>query len=291
MKEFQPGLFDKSHSVQIHGKIFDLSVPRVMGVINLTPDSFYEGSRLLDSEAISKRIEQFITDGADFIDIGAYSSRPGARHIDEKEELTRLEPTLKLLMNQFPEVIVSLDTFRSSIVKVAIEKYGVSLINDISAGEFDKEMLKTVSSMQVPYIMMHMKGTPQNMQENPFYDNLMKDLIDFFAKRVLAARESGIKDIIIDPGFGFGKTLDHNYQLLQNLDILKIVDCPILVGLSRKSMIYRYLNVQAEDALTGSVALNTIAILKGANILRVHDVKETVQAVKLYTKMQEFPIE
>lgn len=291
MKEFQAGLFDKSRSVQIRGKIFDLSFPRVMGVINLTPDSFYDGSRFFKSEAISKRIEQFITDGADFIDIGAYSSRPGAKHIDEKEELTRLEPTLKLLSDQFPEVIVSLDTFRSSIAQIAVEKYGVSLINDISAGELDKKMFKTVSRLQVPYIMMHMKGNPQNMQENPVYDNLMREITVFFAKKVLSARESGIKDLIIDPGFGFGKTLDHNYQLLQNLEILKIIDCPLLVGLSRKSMIYRQLEVQAEDAMAGSVVLNTIAILKGANILRVHDVKETIQAVKLCTKLQEFPIE
>jgi dihydropteroate synthase len=291
MKEFRPSLFSDSYSVQIRGEIMDLSVPKVMGVINLTPDSFYPGSRFSDMEEIKKLIEQMIDEGADFIDIGAYSSRPGAKHIDESEELARLKPTLKLFKNQFPEVIVSLDTFRSSIAKIAVEEFGVSVINDISAGKLDKDLLNTVARLGVPYIMMHMQGTPQNMQNNPVYANLMKEISGFFANQVLVAREAGIKDIIIDPGFGFGKTLDHNYQLLQNLDILKIIDCPLLVGLSRKSMIYMFLNTDAADSLAGSIALNTIALFKGANILRVHDVKETVQAVKLFLKMQEFPIE
>jgi dihydropteroate synthase len=291
MKEFRPSLFSDSYSVQIRGEIMDLSVPKVMGVINLTPDSFYPGSRFSDMEEIKKLIEQMIDEGADFIDIGAYSSRPGAKHIDESEELARLKPTLKLFKNQFPEVIVSLDTFRSSIAKIAVEEFGVSVINDISAGKLDKDLLNTVARLGVPYIMMHMQGTPQNMQNYPVYANLMKEISGFFANQVLVAREAGIKDIIIDPGFGFGKTLDHNYQLLQNLDILKIIDCPLLVGLSRKSMIYMFLNTDAADSLAGSIALNTIALFKGANILRVHDVKETVQAVKLFLKMQEFPIE
>lgn len=284
-------MLENSYSVQIRGEIIDFSVPRVMGVINLTPDSFYSGSRFSDIDEIGKRIEQMIAGGADFIDIGACSSRPGARQIDEKEELTRLEPMLKLVKDQFPELIVSLDTFRSSIAQKAVEGYGVSVINDISAGKFDKNMLKTVARLGVPFIMMHMQGTPQTMQDNPVYGNLMKEIIGFFANQMLVAREAGVRDIIIDPGFGFGKTLDHNYQLLQNLEVLKIIDCPLLVGLSRKSMIYRYLNVEAEDSLAGSIGLNTIALLKGANILRVHDVKETVQAVKLYLKMQEFPVE
>lgn len=291
MKEFRPSLFSNSYSVQIRGEIIDLSVPRVMGVINLTPDSFYPGSRFSDMEEIKKRIEQMIDEGVDFIDIGAFSSRPGAKHIDEKDELTRLKPTLKLFKNQFPGVIVSVDTFRSSIAQIAVEEFGVSVINDISAGKLDKDMLNTVARLGVPFIMMHMQGVPQNMQDNPVYANLMKEISGFFANQVLVAREAGIKDIIIDPGFGFGKTLDHNYQLLQNLDILKIIDCPLLVGLSRKSMIYRFLNTDAADSLAGSIALNTIALFKGANILRVHDVKETVQAVKLFLKMQEFPIE
>lgn len=291
MKEFRPSLFSNSYSVQIRGEIIDLSVPRVMGVINLTPDSFYPGSRFSDMEEIKKRIEQMIDEGVDFIDIGAFSSRPGAKHIDEKDELTRLKPTLKLFKNQFPGVIVSVDTFRSSIAQIAVEEFGVSVINDISAGKLDKDMLNTVARLGVPFIMMHMQGVPQNMQDNPVYANLMKEISGFFANQVLVAREAGIKDIIIDPGFGFGKTLDHNYQLLQNLDILKIIDCPLLVGLSRKSMIYKFLNTDAADSLAGSIALNTIALFKGANILRVHDVKETVQAVKLFLKMQEFPIE
>jgi dihydropteroate synthase len=291
MKEYQPALFDNTYSIQIRGKIIDFAIPKVMGVINLTPDSFYPGSRFSDIDEIRRRIEQMIAEGVDLIDIGAYSSRPGARHIDESEELARLEPVLKLFKNQFPYVIVSVDTFRASIAKMAVEEYGVSVINDISAGKFDKKMLKTVARIGVPFIMMHMQGTPQNMQDNPLYVNLMKEIIGFFANQILVAREAGVKDIVIDPGFGFGKTIDHNYQLLQNLDVLKIIDCPLLVGLSRKSMIYRYLNIDVEDSLAGSIALNTIALLKGANILRVHDVKETVQAVKLFSKMQKFPVE
>lgn len=290
-KEFQPKLFDKSMSISVAGRIIDLSAPKVMGVINITPDSFYAGSRISDLEALKKVIDKFIMEGVDILDIGAYSSRPSAEHIDQAEELKRLETALKFIKNEYPDLVVSVDTFRSYIAKIAVEEYGVSIVNDISAGYFDKEMFTTISHLGVPYIMMHMKGTPQTMQKKPLYENLMKELIDFFAWRLQIARDQGIKDIIIDPGFGFGKTLDRNYQLLQNLDVLKILDCPMLVGLSRKSMIYNYLDIPVNDSLVGTITLNTIALLKGANILRVHDVKEAVQTVKLFSKLNEFPLE
>lgn len=289
-EEFKPGLFNPYYSINLKGQLMGLTVPKVMGIINLTPDSFYIGSQISSKEALKKRVEQFIEEGVDFIDVGAYSSRPGANHIDEKEELRRLEPALQVLRKNYPQVVVSVDTFRASVAKTVVQEYGVQIINDISAGLSDKNMLKTISELGVPYIMMHMKGTPQTMQDNPVYENLMKEIIAFISERILVAREAGIKDIIIDPGFGFGKSLDHNYQLLQNLELMRIVDCPMLIGLSRKSMIYRVLETSPDEALTGSIALNTVALLKGAKILRVHDVKEAVQTVKLFTKMMDFPV-
>ena len=290
-KELRPGLFNQKYSIRLRNDLMDLEVPKVMAVINITPDSFYQGSRISDLHILERVLSQFLNDGADIIDIGAYSSRPGALHIDEKEEMKRLDPALNLILKKFPEAIISLDTFRSGIAEIAVKSFGVAMINDISAGRMDEKMLPTVAELQVPYIMMHMQGTPQNMQENPQYRNLMKEIIGFFAQRTQAARDFGMKDIIIDPGFGFGKTLDHNYQLLQNLELLKVIDCPLLVGLSRKSMIYKFLNISPEESLTGSIALNAIALSKGANIIRVHDVKETVQTVKLFNKMMDFPIE
>jgi dihydropteroate synthase len=290
-KEFRPGLFNQKYSIRLKNVIMDLSVPKVMAVINLTPDSFYHGSRVSDLQVLERLVSQFLEDGADILDIGAYSSRPGALQIEEKEEMKRLEPALNLLNKKFPDAIVSLDTFRSGIAEIAIKSFGVAMINDISAGRMDEKMLPTVAELQVPYIMMHMQGTPQNMQENPQYKNLMKEIISFFAQRIHAARDFGIKDIIIDPGFGFGKRLDHNYHLLQNLELFKVIDYPLLVGLSRKSMIYRVLNISPDESLTGTVALNAIALKNGANILRVHDVKETVQIVKLFNKLMDFPIE
>lgn len=285
---FQPGLINKGHIIQIKGELIDLSVPRVMGVLNLTPDSFYAGSRVSGDPDIRMKIAQFLEEGVDFIDIGAYSSRPGAEDIDEQEELKRLKPALQILKKEFPAAIVSVDTIRPEVAKMAVEQYGVAMINDISAGTRDANMIPTIASLGVPYIMMHMKGTPQRMQENPVYENLLKEIVGFFAEKIAWARESGIKDIIIDPGFGFGKTLDHNYRLLRNLEVFKILDCPLLVGLSRKSMIYRHLATGPDEALPGTIALNTIALMKGAVILRVHDVKEAVHTVKLFSKMIEF---
>ncbi len=289
--KFQPGLFSKDHIVQVRGELIDLSVPRIMGVLNITPDSFYAGSRVSDLDQLRKKITQFIEEGADFIDIGAYSSRPGAENIDETIEKNRLQPVLQIFRDEFPSVILSVDTFRSGIARMAVENYGVAIVNDISAGTMDKEMMATVASLGVPYIMMHMQGTPQTMQINPVYKNLLKEIIGFFATKIAQARETGIKDIIIDPGFGFGKTLDHNYRLLRNLEVLKIVECPVMVGLSRKSMIYRHLDMNPEDALHGTIALNAVALMKGAGILRVHDVKEAMQVVRLFSKMMEFPPE
>jgi len=267
--------------INVNGKLMDLSYPQVMGILNLTPDSFYLASRKQTEEEIINRVGQIIEEGGAIIDLGAYSSRPNAKDISTEEETDRLRFGLKIINKVFPEAVISVDTFRGEVARVCVEEYGVAIINDISAGEMDEKMFETVARLNVPYIMMHMQGTPQNMQANPHYDNLVKEVFLYFAAKVDKLRQSGVKDIILDPGFGFGKTVDHNYELMNYVDDFRLFELPVLVGVSRKSMITRLLGVTPDNALNGTTALNTIALLKGANILRVHDVKEAVEVVKI----------
>jgi len=267
-------------TINCKGKLIDLTTPKVMGILNLTPDSFYDGGKYRDENSIFLQVEKMLTEGAIFIDLGAYSSRPGAKHISEKEELQRIVPIVKKLIIKFPNILLSIDTFRSEVAKECI-KQGAALINDISAGEMDPKMMQTAGELNVPYIMMHMNGTPQNMQQNPIYNNVTQDLLYYFSEKITLARSFGINDVIIDPGFGFGKTNEHNFQLLSELELFKNIELPLLIGLSRKSMIYKTLNTDAQNALNGTSSLNTISLFKGANILRVHDVKEAMECITL----------
>jgi len=273
-----------SKYINVNGRLLDLSTPQVMGVLNVTPDSFYSGCRAQTDEAIAERARQILEEGASIIDIGAYSSRPNCVDISPEEELSRLQYALKILNEVHPDAIISVDTFRASVAEVCVKEYGVAIINDISGGEMDKNMFDTVINLQVPYIMQHMQGTPQNMQNSPHYDNLMRETFLYFSEKIQSLHDRGLNDIILDPGFGFGKTLDHNYELLSHLDEFKIFELPILVGLSRKSMITKLLDVPTTEALNGTSVANTIALMKGADIIRVHDVKEAVQAVKIVQK-------
>lgn len=257
-----------------------------MGILNITPDSFYDGGKYKNEADILFQTEKMLTEGATFIDVGAYSSRPGAAHISEKEELKRILPVIDLLVKYFPEIIISVDTFRSEIAKKTIEN-GAAIINDISGGKMDEKMFQTVAKLQVPYILMHMLGTPQNMQQNPVYEDVTKDIIRFFSEQIFKLHQLKMNDIIIDMGFGFGKTLQHNYEILSNLALFKNLDAPILIGVSRKSMLYKPLDITANEALNATTAANTIALLNGANILRVHDVKEAVEAIKIVNQLRE----
>lgn len=268
-------------TINCKGQLVDVSTPKVMGILNLTPDSFYDGGSYKNESEILSKVENMLHDGATFIDVGAYSSRPNAKHISEEEELNRIIPIVELLLKTFPEILLSIDTFRSRVAKACIES-GASMINDISAGKLDESMLQTVAKLHVPYIMMHMRGTPQNMQKLIHYDNLVKDILFYFSERIYEAKAIGITDIIVDPGFGFAKTISQNFELLNRLELFKIIELPILVGLSRKSMIYKSLDISVNEALNGTTVLNTLALQKGANIIRVHDVKEAVECVKLF---------
>ena len=256
-----------------------------MGILNLTPDSFYDGGKYKDESAILKQVEKMVSDGASFIDMGAYSSRPGAEHVPEDEELKRMLPILELILRNFPQTLISIDTFRSKVASESIHR-GAALINDISAGNLDAAMLNVIATHQVPYIMMHLKGTPQSMQKKAVYDDLLKDLLSYFSKKVSDATSLKINDVIIDPGFGFAKTTAQNYTLLSHLDLFQTFNTPILIGLSRKSMIYKILESSPKEALNGTTALHTVALLKGANILRVHDVKEAAECVKLIEELK-----
>ena len=267
-------------TINCKGKLIDLTTPKVMGILNLTPDSFYDGGKYSNENDIILQTAKMLEEGATFIDVGAYSSRPGAKHISEEEELQRIAPIVKLLVLKFPEIILSIDTFRSEVAKKCIE-LGAAIINDISAGEMDVTMMKTVGELKVPYIMMHMKGTPQNMQKNPVYKNVTEDVLYYFSEKIALARSYAINDLIIDPGFGFGKTQEHNFKILSELELFKNIELPLLIGLSRKSMIHKTLQTNAKDALNGTTSLNTISLLKGANILRVHDVKEAIECIKI----------
>jgi len=271
-------------TINCKGKLIDLSTPKIMGILNVTPDSFYDGGLFKDEKDILSQVETMLTEGATFIDVGGYSSRPGANHVSEDEELKRVIPVVELILKHFPKTLVSIDTFRSKIAKSCIET-GAAIINDISAGKLDDNMMPTVSKLQVPYIMMHMKGTPQNMQQNTDYKDLAHDINYYFSERINTARSFGIKDVIIDPGFGFSKTLEQNYELMNKLELLKIAELPVLVGISRKSMIYKLLKTDAKQALNGTSSLNTIALMKGASILRVHDVKEAMECISIYNSL------
>lgn len=262
------------------GKLIDVSQPKVMGVLNITPDSFYDGGHYKDEESILNQVHKMLQEGATFIDVGAYSSRPGAKHVAEEEELKRIIPVLKLLKQSFPEILISVDTFRSKVARKSIE-LGAALINDISGGNMDDQMFDTVAKLKVPYIAMHMLGTPQTMQHNPEYKDITHELIYFFSKKIDALHRLNLSDVIVDVGFGFGKTVAHNYELLKNLSLFKNLEKPILVGLSRKSMLYKPLQITAKEALNATTSANTIALLNGANILRVHDVKEAVEAIQI----------
>lgn len=267
-------------SINCNGKLIDLSSPKVMGILNITPDSFFDGGKFNNASSIISQVEKMLSEGATFIDIGAYSSRPGAKHISEEEELNRIIPIVELLMSEFPNILISIDTFRSSVAEQCVQK-GACIINDISAGSMDNHMFSTIAKLQVPYIIMHMQGTPQTMQENPTYDDITKDVLFYFSKKIKELRSLGVNDIIADVGFGFGKTLDHNYQLLAHLELFNNLNIPTLVGLSRKSMLFKPLSISAKEALNATTSANTIALTKGTNILRVHDVKEAVEAVKI----------
>lgn len=272
-------------TINCKGNLIDLSTPKVMGILNITPDSFYDGGKYKNDSEILSQVYMMLKNEATFIDVGAYSSRPNAEHISEELELKRLLPIITLIIKEFPEILISIDTFRSQVAKQGIEA-GAALINDISAGHLDENMFETVAKLHVPYIMMHLKGTPQNMQQQTNYENLIKDLFFYFSERIAKAKALGIIDIIVDPGFGFAKTREQNFEILNKLELFNILEKPILVGLSRKSMIYKTLENSAKEALNGTSVLNTIALQHGASILRVHDVKEAMECVKLMEQLK-----
>lgn len=274
------------YSINVNGKLIDLAEPQVMGILNVTPDSFYFGSRKQTEEDIRNRVKQIIDEGGQMIDIGAYSSRPGADDVSTQEEMARLRHGMKIVNEMAPDMPVSVDTFRADVAKMCVEELGVGIINDISGGELDKRMFETVAKLGVPYILMHMKGTPQTMQQAPHYDDLMKGIMLYFAEKIQKLRDLGQKDIILDPGYGFAKTIEHNYELLAHQEMLHVFELPLLVGISRKSMIFRLLGSSPEESLNGTSVLNTIALQKGASILRVHDVKECVEVVKIVKMME-----
>ena len=278
-------VFHQNYTLNIDGRSIDLSTPRVMGILNLTPDSFYDGGRHNSMESAMKKAEQMLSEGADFIDIGSYSSRPGAIDISIAEEKKRLLPVVETLLKRFPDTLISIDTFRSEVAKEALDK-GAHIINDISAGMLDNKMFGTIAQFKAPYIMMHMKGSPQTMQSKASYTDVIKEVEEYFIARIKQAKESGINNLIIDPGFGFAKNNVHNYVLLNHLDELNYLRFPLLAGVSRKSMIWKTLAITAQEALNGTTVLNTVALLKGASILRVHDVKPAVEAIKLVSQLK-----
>lgn len=273
--------------INLNGTLHDVSTPIVMGIVNVTPDSFFEGSRYQTEKSIAERTQQILTEGGRMIDVGAYSSRPDAEHISEEEEWRRLAFALRVIRETAPDAAISVDTFRSEIAKRAVGEFGVAMINDISGGEMDKLMFETIGKLRVPYVLMHMKGSPQTMQQNCNYDNLMQEILLYFSKKVEALRKLGVCDILLDPGFGFSKTMDQNYELMHHLSDFRIFDLPMLVGISRKSMIYKLLETTPENSINGTTVLNTLSILGGANILRVHDVKQAVECIRLITKTQQ----
>ncbi len=279
--------FKRKHSVRLNGQLIDLTNPVVMGILNVSSDSFFDGGKYNTEEAILKRAEEMIQEGVSIIDVGAVSTRPGSSGISTKEELTRLLPAVTAIRKHFPEVPLSIDTYRSWVALRVIDECGECIINDVTGGDFDDHMFDTVGKLGVPYILMHMQGTPQNMQEDPQYDDIIKDISRLFSEKVRKLTKAGVKDVILDPGFGFGKNMEHNYDLLNRLDSFKVFQLPVLVGVSRKSMIHKLLEIDAADSLTGTTTVNTLALLGGADILRVHDVKDAVESVRIFTKLKE----
>jgi len=275
-------------TLNIRGQLMSLKPPVVMGILNVTPDSFFAGSRQQDESAIRKRIETIIAEGGAFVDVGGYSSRPDANEVAPEEEWRRVATALKILRDDYPEVPVSVDTFRVAIARRAVEEYGVAMINDISGGEMDENMFETVAALKVPYILMHSRGIPQTKQQSTDYQHLIEEILLYFAEKLRTLRLLGVSDVIIDPGFGFSKTLDQNYELMRHLnDFSRLLECPLLVAISRKKMIYNLLDTTTEESLNGTTALNTFALLQGADMLRVHDVKEAVEAVKIISKLKQ----
>lgn len=275
------------YSLHVGDRLLDLSTPAVMGILNITPDSFYAASRMQDDTAIAKRVHQILDEGGSIIDVGAYSSRPGALDVPEEEEMERLRHALHILRSEAPDAVISIDTFRSHVAKMCVEECGAHIINDISGGAMDKNMFRTVAKLHVPYILMHMQGTPSTMQVAPHYENLEQDIFRELSEKVDRLRTLGVNDIILDPGFGFGKTLAHNYELMACLEDFAEFGLPLLVGISRKSMIYKLLGGTPADALGGTIALHMVALMKGAHILRVHDVKAAVETVRIHCALQQ----
>lgn len=276
----------RNNSIQLGNTQIDLSIPIVMGIVNITPDSFYDGGKMDDETTMLKAVEDMIESGVSVIDVGAISTRPGAANVSTKMELGRLLPAVKAIRERFPDIPISVDTFRSWVAVRVIDEIGPVIVNDISGGTLDSKMFETVGQLQVPYILSHIKGTPRDMQDDPQYDDLIKEISTYFAEKVKKLSKLGVNDVIIDPGFGFGKTLDHNYELLNKLDSFKVFQLPVMVGLSRKSMIWKALDITPDEALNGTSVSNTLALLGGADILRVHDVKEAVEAVKIFCEIK-----
>lgn len=278
---FRPGF------INVRGKLIDLSTPRVMGIINVTPDSFYGKSRYSEAEEIINAASGMMDEGACFVDIGGYSSRPGAADVSPDEERKRVMNAVRQVSRELPEVIISIDTFRSEIAREAVLEYGAGMINDISGGDADPAMFSTVGKLKVPYVMMHMQGTPGTMQRNPFYEDVVADILKWFGDRIYRLTTMGVSDIILDPGIGFGKTADHNFEILKKLSDFLVAGLPVMAGVSRKSIIWKTLEIEPGEALNGTTVLNTVALLNGASILRVHDVKEAVEAVRLVEKIKK----
>ena len=273
-------------TINCKGQLIDLTTPKVMGILNVTPNSFYDGGKFDNDKILLTHVEKMLTDGATFIDVGGYSSKPNAELVSEEKELARVIPVIQKIVKEFPNSIISIDTFRSEVARQSIGN-GAAIINDISAGSLDENMMKTVAQLQVPYIMMHMKGNPQTMQSLANYENIVKEMLYYFSEKVALARSFGINDLILDPGFGFAKTIEQNFEVLQKLELFQMLELPLLIGISRKSMVYKALGTTSEFALNGTTSLNTIALMKGAKILRVHDVKEAVECVQLCNKFSQ----
>ena len=269
-------------TINIRGRLVSLETPLVMGILNITPDSFYESSRCIDVQQALDRAKQIIDEGGNIIDVGAYSSRPGAEDVSEEEEIARLRSVLPIIRERYPDTIISVDTFRSRVARYVVEECGVDIINDIMGGEGDEDMFETIAQLNVPYVLMHMRGTPQTMQQNTDYDDVLVEIIGYFSEKIEELRLLGVKDVILDPGFGFAKSLEQNYNIVKKLADIAQFNLPLLVGVSRKSMIYQPLNISPSESLTGTIALNTLALTKGADILRVHDVKECAETIKIF---------
>ncbi len=276
----------RKNTINVGGELIDFSVPVVMGIVNVTPDSFYDGGKMEDEKVLLSAVEKMINDGATILDIGAVSTRPGADVISTKVELGRLLPAVQAIRNSFPKIPISIDTFRSWVAVRVIDEIGPIIVNDISGGSLDSKMFETIGKMRVPYILSHIQGTPKEMQENPQYDDVIKDISTYFSERIKRLTKFGVLDIIIDPGFGFGKTLENNYELLNRLDSFKVFQLPVMVGISRKSMIWKALGNSPEEALNGTTVANTLALMGGADILRVHDVKEAVETVTIFSEIK-----